>query len=198
MRRTARFLTPGFTRKIFHRCQTAVLMNAVGLFNARDAGHREALNALIDLEITQKGEKNMPLNATFEKMIAWLRRYLNNPTFIAQYSDRRSLELVAEATFWSVQLGLETHLAKMSYAEIREFQPLDERFQDNITRRSALIDEVYKKMLAPAMSHEASYALGQAAWCVYVRTNTLEKMRREERAYEAQQRTIQSTHQFRR
>ena len=53
-------------------------------------------------------------------------------------------------------------------------------------------------MVEPAMSHEASFALGQAAWCVYARTNTFEKIQDEGRAYDAQQQADQSTHQFRR
>ena len=100
------------------------------------------------------------------------------------------MKIIAEATFWSAKLGLETHLARMSYAEIRAFQPLDERVQTNKTARSVLIDEVCKKMMSQAMSHETSFALGQAAWCVYVRTNTFEKMQEEERVYEAQQTTF--------
>ncbi|MCX7114508.1 MAG: hypothetical protein NTW08_01130 [Gammaproteobacteria bacterium] len=67
----------------------------------------------------------------------------------------------------------------MSYAEIRKFQPLGERFSKE-TERARLINDVCAKLVKPAMSHEASFALGQAAWCVYVHHNSFEKMKEEE------------------
>ncbi len=156
------------------------------LFNPSSPPHIEALNTAIDAEVIQRDEKNKPLNKTYVKMIEWLKLYVNSPDFLASYSDQRSLELVAEATFWSVKLGLEEHLAKMSYEEIRKFQPLKERFLKT-TERSVLINEVCKKLTKPATSHEASYALGQAAWCVYIHHNTFKKVEDEEKTYASTQ-----------
>jgi hypothetical protein len=98
----------------------------VRLFNPSNPSHIKALNAIIDAEIADKDEENKPLNVTHAKMVDWLKKYVNCPAFLKSYSDDRSLELVAEATFWSVKLGLEPLLAKMSYAEIRGFHPLEE------------------------------------------------------------------------
>jgi hypothetical protein len=155
-------------------------------FDLQNQSDIDALNAFIDNEIAQKDEKNKPLNATHQKMVAWLIKYVNSYDFMKMYHDTRSIEAIAEATFWSVQLGLEPHLAKMSYAEIRKFQPLQERTFEN-TERSKLIKDVCAKLMKPAMSHEASYALGQAAWAVYVHHNSFAKMQEEGDAYDSGQ-----------
>lgn len=157
---------------------------ALRLFDSKNPSHIEALNVLIEAEIAQKDEDNKPLEKTFENMTEWLKKYVNSPDFLKLYSDSRSLELMAEATFWSVKLGLDTHLAKMTYREIREFHPLEERF-GNKTERSILIDEVCKKLVKPAWSHEASFALGQAAWCVHVHNNSFKKLKEEEQLYDS-------------
>ncbi|MBI5448280.1 MAG: hypothetical protein HY939_06095 [Gammaproteobacteria bacterium] len=153
------------------------------MFDCQKPTHIEALNALIDSEIANKDEKTKQLKLTFEKMTEWLKRYVNSPEFMATYSDERALELVAEATFWSVKLGLEPHLAAMSYAEIRKFQPLNESFFEE-TERSKSINDVCDKLVKPAISHEASFALAQAARCVYVHHNSFEKMKEEEANYD--------------
>lgn len=113
----------------------------------------------------------------------WLRKYVDDEEFIGSYSDERSMALVAEATYHSALLGLEDHLAKMSYAEIRKFHPLKEMF-DAKTDRASLIKKVSSKMKKPAWSHEASYALQQAAWCVYARHNAPEKRQEDADRYE--------------
>jgi hypothetical protein len=71
----------------------------------------------------------------------------------------------------------------MSYAEIRSFEPLAERHFKK-TERTDLIDDVCKKLVKPAMSYEASYALGQAAYCIYIHHNSYDKLKEEEKLYE--------------
>jgi hypothetical protein len=151
------------------------------LSNPSNPPHIEALNAVI--ETIQRD--------AYVKMAEWLKLYVRCPDYLALISDEYSLELVAEATFWAVKLGLEEHLAKMSYAEIRKFQPLKERFLKN-TERSALINDVCRKLTKPSMSHEASYALGEAAWCVYMHHNTFKKLQDEEKIYDSTQTVIRS------
>ncbi|MDX1900719.1 MAG: hypothetical protein SFW66_01785 [Gammaproteobacteria bacterium] len=148
------------------------------------ASRLEASHALFNSETTSLNKVNMAKNLTHAEMVDWLDKYVNSPEFIASYSDRHSLELIAEATFWAVKLGLEPHLAEMNYAEIREFQPLAERWE-KMTVRAIFIDDVCNKLTKPGMSHEASYALQQAAWCVYVHKNSLIKLQEEEKSYES-------------
>lgn len=154
------------------------------LFNPKNPSDIKALNNIIDAEIARADEANKPLNLTHEKMGEWLKKYVNSPDFLSSFSDRRSLELVAEATFWSVKLGLEPLLAKMNYAEIRKFKPLSERHLEK-TERTELIDAVCEKMAKPAMSHEASYALGQAAWCIYIHNNSFSELQKQQKLYES-------------
>lgn len=154
------------------------------MFDAKNKSHIAELNSIIDAEIARREDEIEPLKLTHEKMIEWLKVYVNSSDFLALYPDERSLELMAEATFWSVKLGLEIHLAKMSYEEIRTFHPVMESFTEE-TPRARAIEKVCSKLVKPAMSHEASYALGQAAWCVYVHNHTFEKMQEEKGEYES-------------
>lgn len=154
------------------------------LFNPKNPSDIKALNAIIDSEIARADEENKPLNLTHAKMVEWLKKYVNSPEFLKSYTNERSLELVAEATFWSVKLGLEPLLAKMSYSEIRKFQPLSERFLET-TERTTFINDVCKKLVKPAISFEISYAIGQAAWCVYMHNNSFQKLQEDQTQYES-------------
>lgn len=116
----------------------------------------------------------------------WLEKYVGSADFLKPYDDR-SLMLMAEATFWSVHLGLEPLLAEMRFAEIKNFQPLAESMATTQTRRACLIQQVSKKLKQPKMSHEASYALGMAAFCVYARHHSFAKLQEEEKLYETGQ-----------
>jgi hypothetical protein len=60
-----------------------------------------------------------------------------------------------------------------------------ERASPNESERSLLIDDVCKKMVKPAMSHEASYALCKAALCVFVHHHSYNKLQEEENLYES-------------
>lgn len=152
------------------------------MFDAQKESYIEELNSIIDAEIARKEEEIESLELTHEKMIEWLKGYVNSSDFLTLYADKRSLVLTAEATFWSVKLGLDSHLEKMSYKEIRTFRPLMESIMER-TSRAYAIQDVRSKLVKPAMSHEASYALGQAAWCIYVHNKSYEKMQEEEIEY---------------
>ncbi|MCX7114507.1 MAG: hypothetical protein NTW08_01125 [Gammaproteobacteria bacterium] len=70
------------------------------MFDPRKPTDIAALNALIDSEIASKDEENEQLKPTFEKMTEWLKRYVKSPEFMGMYKEERSIELMAEATFW--------------------------------------------------------------------------------------------------
>src|SRR5438105_3247271 len=103
-----------------------------------------------------------------ENQIDWLKKYVNSDDFLESY-NHHSLKLMAEAIFWSVKLGLEPYLAKMTYADIREFEPLAERFSGNASPHNKLINNVCRELAKPATGYETSFALQTAALCVYVR-----------------------------
>ena len=154
------------------------------LFNSRNKSHIKQLNTTIETEIARNEEKIEPLKLTHQEMVEWLKTYVDCSDFMAFYTDERSLEMIAEATFWSIELGLEKHLAQMCYEEIRAFQPLMERLTKQ-TPRARAINEVCSKLKKPAMSYEASFALGQAALCVYVHHNSYEQLKTKEATYDS-------------
>jgi len=115
--------------------------------------------------------------------VGWFKAYVNNPEFIKLYANEATLEAVGEATFWSVQLGLAPLLAKMSYAEIREFRSLEEwTFKD--TERGVLIGKVASMLKKPTNSQAASFALVQAAWASYVNKNGFDVMKAQEKIWQ--------------
>lgn len=133
------------------------------------------LNELIKAGIGISEEQNTDLKPTYVNMVEWLEKYVKSEQFIKMYSDEKNLELVAEATFWTVNLGLDKLIAKMSHQEISKFQPMTEG-RLTTTERTTLINKVCDKLTKPAFSFESSYALGQAAWAVYVKNNSYEKL----------------------
>mgnify|MGYP003647134022 CR=1 FL=1 len=160
----------------------------VGFFNMRKPNDVQALNAIIDTQIAENEAANQSLKPTHAKMVEWLKSYVNEDRFIASFTSQddgeRTLELVAEATFWSVNLGLDVLMAKMSHAELRIFQPLREKMLEK-TERTQLISAVCDKLVKPAMSHEASFALQQASWCVYIKNNSMDKLQEEDKQYDS-------------
>lgn len=125
----------------------------------------------------------MPIKAhTHEDMLVWLRTYVNSHDFF-KGSDRHALKLVSEATFWSVQVGLDAQFAKMGYQEIREFQPYYTHFKQH-TEYTDLINEVFRKLVTPVCSDEAFFAIEKAAWCVYMHNNSFETLVKETKTYD--------------
>ncbi|MDF1684584.1 MAG: hypothetical protein P1U36_07975 [Legionellaceae bacterium] len=119
---------------------------------------------------------------THEDRLAWLNAYVTSCEFLESY-DAHSLRLVSEATFWSVQLGLDVQFSKMSYQEIREFQPYYTHFKQH-TEYTDLINEVFRKLVTPTWSDEAFFAIEKSAWCVYMHHNTFEKLMEETETYD--------------
>lgn len=112
--------------------------------------------------------------------IAWLEGYLApQPVNI---TDEKLVKMIAEATYWSVSLGLTESLKKMSYSETRNFHPIEEMMDH--TPRSLLLAEVSKKLTIPVMSHEVSHALQQVAWVVYIKEHSYQEMLVEEAEYD--------------
>jgi len=159
----------------------------VNFLNPKDPTDNKFLQTLMDAEIIHFTRTQEHLHPTQAKMTEWLKIYVNSPDFLNTYHrSQRSLEFTAEATFWSVKLGLEPFLQKMTYAEIREFSPLAECFlMRGYTERAEFIKRVCEKLTKPSMSHEASFALQQAAWCVYVHFNSYERLQKEEELYKS-------------
>lgn len=151
------------------------------LFNQQSHATRDSNP--IEILIAQKNIKNKKSKLDYKKMVKWLTEYVNCPEFLATYSDNdnRSIELVAEATFYSVNLGLDEHFLKMSYSEIREFQLLNEMLL--LSEREKLIRSVLSQLKKPAIIQEAQYAMGQAAWCIYIHHYSYKKLQEENEAY---------------
>ena len=90
--------------------------------------------------------------------------------------------MAAEATFWSVACGLEQFIKQMGYDEVRKFKPLEEA--NKPSRFGVLLNKVSNKLKGPAWSYEASYALGQAAWAIYAKENSVEVMQEQQARYD--------------
>lgn len=140
-----------------------------------------------------QGKEHPSIDKGDSARVEWLTNYVNNSTYLGLYSSKNSsksqveatLKVVAEATFWSVTLGLDVYFAKMSYAQIWEFQALYWRFEEE-TEKARLINDVWAKLAQLAIPDEKiNAAIGQAAWCVYVHHNSVEKMHEEENEYES-------------
>jgi hypothetical protein len=140
------------------------------LFNPKNCSEIEALYADIDSEIAQSEEKITPQIRS--KMVDWLKKYVNSPDFLNSYEQW--LELMAVATFWSVKLGLEPFLAKLSDVERQEFHPLCPGFFAN-AERTKLIYKLLEKLSKPPFVGQAIHGLELAADCVYVHYNSFEK-----------------------
>ena len=126
-------------------------------------------------------------------MVEWLKQYLNSPEVIKLYNNEHSLECAAEATYWSVQLGLYKYFQHMNYQEIMAFKPVEEMITiSNKSDRTNLIRKVNSKLTKVSCSFEASYALFQAAWCVYIHHHSFQKLLDEKEAYD-----LRKTAQFR-
>lgn len=154
-----------------------------GIFDPREPSQIKILNEMIENQIEAMEEKHHPHKKSYEKMTAWLEKYINNPAFYNLYTCKRSKELIAEATFWIVNLGLDKHIENMSYSELKQFQPFNEKCLNN-TSRSQLIREICSKLTKPDFSHEASYALQQGALIVYAHKHTFEKLEKDEKEYD--------------
>ena len=63
-------------------------------------------------------------------------------------------------------IGLKSYCEQMSYSEVYEFKPLQERFTEK-TKRSIIIDSVCGMLIKPDVSTEASFALKHAALAIY-------------------------------
>ncbi|MFI4918366.1 MAG: hypothetical protein ACHP65_02305 [Legionellales bacterium] len=125
------------------------------------------------------------IRAQEEPTVVWLKNYINSPDAMALLNTNPSLELIAEATFWSVELGLDKHLARMSYSELRQFHPLEEICTAN-TDRGKLLKAVDATLKKADMWHEVSNALQQAGWCVFLHNNSFAQMNVAKEAYECE------------
>lgn len=132
-------------------------------------GDRNALQQFLDtqLEAHKASKLYNDVQPTINKMVLLWRQ--ENPDFSKSITDEYSSQLVAEAWFWSKNLGLFDVLTASgwdTYDKIRAFQPLD--IMHGMGEAPAGLKEkinlVSNKMVAPSMGHEASYALMQAAW----------------------------------
>lgn len=136
-------------------------------------GDRSALQQILDaqLEAHKASRLYNDVQPTINKMVELWRQ--ENPDFSKSITDEYSSKLVAEAWFWSKNLGLFDVLTASgwdTYDKIRAFQPLG--IMHGMREAPAGLKEKIKlvsnKMVVPSMSHEASYALGQAAWTYFV------------------------------
>lgn len=115
------------------------------------------------------------------EQVYFTRNYVNNDEFLAIYKDRQSLTLMSEATYWMAKTGVDDTIKKMTYDQIRNLHPIEERFSGSPLGKE--LDKVAVHMKRPGQSYEASYALGQAAWVVYIRENGWEKKKELDRKY---------------
>jgi hypothetical protein len=136
-------------------------------------GDRNALQQILDAQIEAHKASKLynDVQPTINKMVELWRQ--ENPDFSKSITEEHSSQLVAEAWFWSKNLGLFDVLTTSgwdTYDMIRAFQPLG--IMHGMREAPAGLKEKIKlvsnKMVVPSMSHEASYALGQAAWTYFV------------------------------
>lgn|GEM_PF-4351612 len=147
------------------------------------------LSAFIQEETSEKQQKN---RKTSESYVEWLDEYINDDMidFLDKY-DEFSRELIAEATYFTVKLGLDVAFERMSYPHVLKFKPLEEVYSWRTAKdcpwnpgRAELIEAVCEKLKKPTCSFEISYALRQAAWIVYIKENTYKTFQEEEQAYQ--------------
>lgn len=146
---------------------------------------REDMTKMTNALIAKKNEEVKPLHQKYAEMIDWLKTYVNCSEFINSYTEERSLELMAEATFLAVNSGdgLESLINKMGYEQIREIQPNPLHIPKTELDKS--IDKVFHKITRAALSYEAGYAIQQAAYCIYIHYHSYEKLKEEEQLYKA-------------
>ncbi len=115
-------------------------------------------------------EANKNIYPALEQMIEWVKSYVTDNYVTKTYKDELSLKLAAEATWWCDYLGLDKYFQYWSFSMIRQFRPLEMEMGFHpwdVGKNSQFIDKlksVCEHLKVPAMSHHASYALGQAAW----------------------------------
>ena len=144
--------------------------------------HIEKL-ALVNQEIA-KGEDPSQTPNLYSTMVDWFKLYVFDDEHLATYSYPRDLELAAEATFWSVQLGLAPQFEKMNmdYAAVQAFDPLQHTSRK--TKLGKLINDVAGKLERYNTPDDLAFALKQAVWATYLHSHTYEKKQLEKSAYQ--------------
>lgn len=127
------------------------------------------LNHAIQTHIGQK-----PTPELYLKMVEWFKQY-THVEHIECLKNPRSLELAAEATFWSVKLGLAPHVAQMDYATFQTFDPIKARLSKRTTI-GKLIDQVYSKLQRPLLADDYKFALQEAARASYYHPRPYEEV----------------------
>uniref|UniRef100_A0A6C0BN78 Uncharacterized protein n=1 Tax=viral metagenome TaxID=1070528 RepID=A0A6C0BN78_9ZZZZ len=146
-------------------------------FEERD---KKLMMQILESEIKEQTAKCKDLKPVFNRMVTWLHRYTQCEKFLSLF-DPESLEHVAEAAYWSVQLGLEPHITCLEYRDIRTFQPLEE-MMDKDSPRAEILQQVSKKLKHPYTT--TSYALQQAAWILFIKHYGFSQVEAWNQAYE--------------
>jgi hypothetical protein len=140
-----------------------ITLSAINMSNPQDV---ELLNSILDNMRDRRDSEIAHLSPTLERIIDWFKGEYGDVCFPGILECERSLSLVSEATFWSHNLSLKDFFDKWDYKQVKKFSPLEE-----MILKSSLLGEATKKvahkLVQPSMSHEASYALKQAAWIIY-------------------------------
>jgi len=116
---------------------------------------------------SKKYKDNLP---TINEMVKMWRT--KNPFFSSSIVDEHSAQLVAEAWYWTSELGLFHDLTTMGFntaEKLKTYRPLDIRMKCEYAPKELRkkIDMVCDKLTVPSWSHEASYALWNAAWSCF-------------------------------
>jgi hypothetical protein len=137
------------------------------------------LNSYLDEMIAKREADISDLKPTHDRMRTWYSTEF--PEGYKRYTDDRTLELVAEATFWAYHMPVRTFIEALTYAEIRKFQPLRLSWEETDFGRA--LDDCFKKIKKPSMSHEASFAMQQAAWSLHIKKVGKDVFDAEQEAY---------------
>lgn len=127
-----------------------------------------------------------------QRFVTWLQNYVYNRE-VDEYlkiADRKSLEYVAEATYYCVEHGLDKLLSEYTMYQIRRFCPWED-FRLNTPDSSSyhrllytVVNSMSRRMPGDLFAWQVQYALGQAAHLFYIKKHGIPKHKEETRKYE--------------
>jgi hypothetical protein len=158
--------------------RSVISLTVIDPSNPQDVGN---LNHTLDRMRAEQDESIWHLAPVIEKMVDWFKAEYGSVCDVSILNDEFYLKLLSEATFFTHSLPLKSVMDGMTYGDIRKFMPIQEIFEK--TPFGIELDKAVKKMKIPSQSDEASWALQNVAWVIYLKRVGEKTFKREEAAY---------------
>ena len=144
----------------------------IQVFDTRNTEDKNTIQEILDDRVqshksSKKYKDNLP---NVKEMVKMWRT--ENPFFSSSIADEYSAHLVAEAWYWTNELGLFCDLTTMGFVTIEKmntYRPMDiiMNCQDAPKELRKKIEMVADELVVPSWSHEVNYALWNAAWSCF-------------------------------